>query len=206
MMHWSPQYLYAHPMNMRFSILLVSLSVLFACTSNPSPEVPAPDAPTDSVATTPEIPKPTAVGLLGYYSGSDGSASMNISLWLRDDSTYIRQEGAPDQQPQGAIGVWSMQQGKVILNVPEGKQHWVFNATEQTLRTEGADLIKVEWSKVTEYPEMRLKGAYSYMADAPELPSRADQNSIGQPLWAMRIATQWTKSPATTNRSWKRIT
>jgi copper homeostasis protein (lipoprotein) len=152
--------------------------VLIAACSSPSPKDPVPAADTTAMdMVTPEMPTTWA----GYYTDTlpcADCAGILTDLWVRSDSTFILQERylGRDTIPVGTIGQWHVVQGLITIGYTGDKPYFYRYVKEGLLLVDEmgeAAETKLDYSldKLADeigdaIPRMRLKGVFTYMADA----------------------------------------
>jgi hypothetical protein len=171
-----------HRLSMRSLLSLAACALLWSCGSDPAPATDVPATVIDTMAATPIVPD-----WPGYYEGAfpvGKDQRMIVQLWVRSDSTFVIRErrGKADTLPEGSIGNWH------VVNVPGGPANGLLrfqyggDPPDHYQRTEkglvfvdvigGVDVAE-DWTleKLAdeineEIPRMRLKGTFTYMADA----------------------------------------
>ena len=161
---------------MRSLLPLSFCTLLLACGTDPAPgtapPVPATDSATTSIA---------AVSWPGHYDGTLPCADCEgiaTQLWVRSDSTFILRQRyiGKDSMALGTIGQWHVVNGLMTIGSGTDKPDlWRF--TEKGI--ENVDEMGHEFESALNYtmekladeindeiPRMRLKGTFTYMADA----------------------------------------
>lgn len=161
---------------------LAAFALLCSCGSDPAPATETPATVIDTIAAIPE-----ATDWSGYYEGIfplGKEQQMIVQLWVRSDSTFVirQRRGEADTLPEGSIGNWH------VVNVPGGPATGLLrfqyggDPPDHYQRTAkglvfvdvigGVDVAE-EWvlEKLADeiedqVPRMRLKGTFTYMADA----------------------------------------
>lgn len=157
--------------------LLPIIAALVAC-SSPQPERDTLGA--DSTARTVEVPA-VPPSWPGYYTDTMPCADcpgILTDLWVRSDSTFILQQRYLDRDtvPVGTIGQWHVVNGLITIGYT-GDKPWFYRYTEEGLLlvdemgAEDRTTLDYSLDKLADdigdaVPRMRLKGAFTYMADA----------------------------------------
>ncbi len=161
---------------MRSLLPLAAFALLWSCGSDPAPATDAPATVIDTIAATPVV-----TDWPGYYDGTLPCADCEgiaTQLWVRSDSTFILRQRylGKDSLAFGTIGQWHVVNGLMTIGIGTDKPdfwRWTeggiqmvdemgapfqssFNHTLEKLADEIND----------EIPRMRLKGTFTYMADA----------------------------------------
>lgn len=117
----------------------------------------------------------------GYYSDTlpcMDCPGMDTQLWIRSDSTFIRLQKriGIDSVPEGIVGQWHVVNGLLTVGYTGDKPEFYRYTKEGLLTVDemgAADNSTQDWSldKLADeigdaIPRMRLKGTFTYMADA----------------------------------------
>jgi copper homeostasis protein (lipoprotein) len=164
---------------MKHLIPLSIIGALFVSCGSPSPDganVSVPDSPAVHVDTT-----AIAAEWPGYYTDTmpcSDCPGIDTQLWIRSDSTFILQQKyiGRDSLPQGIIGQWHTVNGLMTVGYTGDKPEFYRYTKEGLLTVDEmgvADASKVDWTldKLADeigdaIPRMRLKGTFTYIADA----------------------------------------
>ena len=164
---------------MKHLIPLAIIGALFVSCGNPSPEAGTVTI-ADSSAVHPDTLSITAEWP-GYYADTLPCADcpgIDTQLWIRSDSTFILQQKyiGRDSLPEGIIGQWHVVNGLMTVGYTGDKPEFYRYTKEGLLTVDemgGADASKLDWSldKLADetgdaIPRMRLKGTFTYVADA----------------------------------------
>lgn len=158
---------------MHFSLPILLLFILSACSTAPTEEQGT-TAPVEPVTEAP-------VDWPGYYEDTLPCADCDgiyTQIWLRGDGTFVRRACylGHDSVAFGTIGSWKLANGLLLLARSGGKpDHFRYEA--QGLRMVDAagrpfdpghpcSLEKLAGEIGDAIPRMRLKGTFTYMADA----------------------------------------
>lgn len=161
---------------MRHLHLLLISALLLACGGDPSPVSDPSTAAADSALSPIEV-----MEWPGYYDDTLPCADcpgILTQLWVRRDSTFILRERYLDRDPLpvGRLGNWTVIDGQLALRMPDGG-FMRFQAEGAGIERVGSDgkpfktqlsytLDKLADELNDEIPRMRLRGTFTYMADA----------------------------------------
>jgi copper homeostasis protein (lipoprotein) len=161
---------------MRQLSLLLLTTLLVACGSDPAPATDTPATVIDTIAATPVVTE-----WPGYYDDTLPCADcpgILTQLWVRSDSTFILRERYLDRDPLpvGRLGNWTIIYGQLALRMPDGG-FMRFQGAEKGVERVDSDgkpfktqlnytLEKLADEINEEVSRMRLKGTFTYMADA----------------------------------------
>jgi hypothetical protein len=168
---------------MRAFVLLVPVIVLAACGGGSGNEQPSSNDSVPAPDTSAALP-PAQVDWPGYFEGTWAAMGVTVQLWVHSDSTFLirTRHGEVDTLPTGAIGTWR------VAQVPGGPAAGLLSFAyegdppDHYMRTakglvfvdviggvdveQGMVLEKFADEIYDEVPRMRLKGTFTYMADA----------------------------------------
>jgi len=159
---------------MRITYSVFLLSLLVACTDAPTQEG------VDHDSAKPEASVPLT--WTGYYEGILPCADcpgMRTALWVRDDSTYVKQTVYLDRDslPFGTIGNWRVQDDRFLLSDGAGTEQG-FASSEEGLKvllinggstdTSAISMLERGTGTLLDSP-MRLSGEYTYANESHSL-------------------------------------
>ncbi|WKZ67236.1 MAG: hypothetical protein QY325_04755 [Flavobacteriales bacterium] len=182
---------------------LAACALLVSCGSDPAPATENAAALADTTASARMV-----ADWPGYYEGTfplGEDRRMTVQLWVRSDSTFVirQRRGEADTLPEGAIGRWQ------AVDLPGGPATGLLrfqhggNPPDHYQRTEtglafmdvingvgasaGMALEKLADEIGDEIPRMRLRGEFTYMADAMSF------RPCGSPFsWPCAGGEEWT--------------